>query len=251
MTTTTIDQSSIHLPEINASLDKAEATGVIGWAHQQFGKGLVLSSSFGVQAAVMLHLATRVVPDIPVIFIDTGYLHPETYHFADALTKRLNLNLKVYQSDFSPARMEALHGKLWELDTPEALNQYDLIRKVEPMQRALRELGATAWLAGLRKGQTEHRNQLRIVEKQGSLFKVHPILNWTSKQVHEYLKQHDLPYHPLREHGYASIGDWHSTRPITDTEHERSGRFRGIKQECGLHLPTSTDENASRSASGL
>ncbi len=251
MTTTVIGKSTIDLNEVNQQLAQAEALEVIRWGHQQFGKGLVLSSSFGVQAAVMLHLATTVVPDIPVIFIDTGYLHPETYQFADALSKRLNLNLRVYQSDFSPARMEALHGKLWELDTPEALNQYDRLRKVEPMQRALRELGASAWLAGLRKGQTEHRNQLRIVEKQGNLFKLHPILNWTSKQVHEYLKLHDLPYHPLRDHGYASIGDWHSTRPITDTEHERSGRFRGLKQECGLHLPTSNDENASRSASGL
>src|SRR5690606_23489534 len=108
-----------------------------------------------------------------------------------------------------------------------------------------------AWLAGLRKGQTEHRKHLRHVELQGDTYKVHPILTWTTKAVHEYLKRHDLPYHPLHEQGYASIGDWHSTRPVGAGEDERAGRFGGLKQECGLHLPKSPEENASREASGL
>lgn len=242
---------SIDVAQANAKLNQASAQEILRWAADTFGSGLVLSSSFGVQAAVMLHLATQVVPDIPVIFVDTGYLHGETYLFADALAKRLKLNLHVYQSPISPARMEALMGKLWEEPDPEALNRYDRLRKVEPMQRALRELGATAWLAGLRRGQTDHRASLEPVVRQGDIHKVHPILNWTGKQIHEYLKQHELPYHPLRDKGYASIGDWHSTRPITDQEHERAGRFKGLKQECGLHLPTTVHEEQSRESSSL
>ena len=100
-----------------------------------------MSTSFGAQAAVMLHLATRVAPSIPVVFIDTGYLFPETYRFADELTTRLKLNLKVYRAVESPAWLEARSGKLWEQGA-EGLARYNQIMKVEPMQRALAELGS-------------------------------------------------------------------------------------------------------------
>ncbi len=251
MSSSTLSAPSIDLEAVNTQLSDVSADDIVAWAGRQFERGLVLTSSFGVQAAVMLHLVTRILPDIPVIFIDTGYLHPETYRFADDLTTRLKLNLKVFQSDMSAARMEALRGKLWETETREALIEYDTIRKVEPMQRALKQLGATAWLAGLRQGQTDHRAKLRTVEKQGDIYKVHPILRWSTKEVHEYLKAHELPYHPLRDQGYASIGDWHSTRPITAGEDERAGRFKGLKQECGLHLPATREENESRGSADL
>lgn len=239
------------LVEANRLLDSATAQEIIRWAFERFAGGLVMTSSFGAQAAVMLHLATRVVPDIPVIFIDTGYLYKETYLFARDLTDRLKLNLKVYQSPMSAAHMEAVHGKLWEEDSKDALDLYDKLRKVEPMRRALKELNVTAWLAGLRRGQTDHRQSLRVVERQGGVFKIHPILKWSGKEVHEYLKTHNLPYHPLRDLGYASIGDWHSTRPVADGEHERAGRFKGLKQECGLHLPSTEQENQSRGSADL
>jgi phosphoadenosine phosphosulfate reductase len=238
------------LDRVNAQLADADAAAIVRWAADQFGQGLILTSSFGAQSAVMLHLATRVVPDIPVVLIDTGYLFPETYVFIEQLTQRLKLNLKVYQAPITPARQEALHGRLWEQGV-EGLKKYHLINKIEPMQRALRELNVTAWLAGLQARQTDHRAALRTVEIQDGRYKVHPILRWTGKDVHEYLKAHDLPYHPLYEKGYPSIGDTHSTRPITAGEDERAGRFGGLKQECGLHLPTSAEEAASRDASGL
>ena len=98
---------------------------VVEWSAETFGDGLVMSTSFGIQAAVMLHLVTKVVPNLPVIWVDTGYLPLETYKFAETLTARLELNLKVYQSTMSPARMEALYGKLWEQDDVEAFNLYD------------------------------------------------------------------------------------------------------------------------------
>ncbi len=223
---------------LSRELDGADATHVIEWAASTFGEGLVMSTSFGIQSAALLHLVTRVVPDVPVIWIDTGYLPPETLRFADQLSERLDLNLKTYKPLISPAKMERLHGKLWEQDDVEAMNLYDQIRKVEPMQRALRELDATAWLAGLRADQTQHRQQLPRVGSQSGRFKVLPILDWTTRDTHEYLRANDLPYHPLFEQGYATVGDWHSSRPVTaDDSHERDSRFRGMKQECGLHLP--------------
>ncbi|MEX0745720.1 MAG: phosphoadenylyl-sulfate reductase [Phycisphaeraceae bacterium] len=244
------DARELDLEAVNAALEDAPAQRVVQWASEMFADRLVMTSSFGAQSAVMLHLVTRVVPDVPVIFIDTGYLFPETYRFADHLADRLKLNLKVYRPQVTTGWLEAIHGRLWEQGA-EGLAKYLQIVKVEPMQRALRELNVAAWLAGLRRGQTTHRSQLRRVERQNGQYKVHPILAWTTKDVHEYLKQHDLPYHPLYEQGYVSIGDVHSTVPITADEHERAGRFSGLRQECGLHLPASAEESQSRDSSSL
>jgi len=237
------------LGALDLELGTLDASQLIQWASLVAGDGLVMSTSFGTHSAATLHLVTRVLPEIPVVWVDTGYLPAETYHFARELTERLNLNLKVYQSPISPARMEALTGRLWDLKDVEALDRYHRIRKVEPMQRALRELGATAWLAGLRAEQTEHRKKLRRVDRQWGRLKVLPILRWTAKDVHEYLRTHGLPYHPLFEQGYASVGDWHSSRPIgADDRHERDTRFDRLRQECGLHLE---DPPAGSDAAGI
>nr|WP_225875344.1 phosphoadenylyl-sulfate reductase [[Limnothrix rosea] IAM M-220] len=240
------------LEQINQSLTELSAVDVVHWAAEAFPEGLIMTTSFGIQSAVMLHLVTRVVPDIPVVWIDTGYLPEETYRFAEDLSDRLELNLKVYQSPMSPARMEAIHGKLWEQNDVEAFNRYDYIRKVEPMQRALKELKAKAWLAGLRQGQTDHRKTLGYVAKQGEQFKIHPILTWNAKDVYKYLIAHDLPYHPYFDKGYVTVGDWHSSRPMmAGDESERDTRFRGLKQECGLHLPATSAEAQSLDSSSL
>lgn len=228
--------------------ESATAEELVGWAHQTYGTGLALSSSFGADAAVMLHLVTRIVPDVKVILVDTGYLFPETYRFAEELKERLGLNLHVYGPKMSTARQEALYGQLWEQGDV-GVRRYLQMNKVEPMQRALQELGVTAWLAGLRATQTEHRKRLgRVVEQDGRI-KIHPVLHWDRVQVDEYLKAHELPRHPLYEQGYRSIGDTHSTIPVGPEDDDRAGRFLGAKKECGLHL--SAEENTSLSASGL
>ena len=247
-----IDKPKLDLVALNQDLKDLDAQQLVQWSADTFGRGLVMSTSFGIQAAVMLHLVTSVVPDIPVIWVDTGYLPPETYKFAEELTQRLQLNLKVYQSPLSPARMEALEGKLWEHNDVEAFNRYDYIRKVEPMQRALEELNATAWLAGLRREQTQHRQGLDRISKQEDIYKIHPILFWNSRDVYQYLTAHDLPYHPYFDLGYVSVGDWHSSRPLmADDTDGRNTRFRGLKQECGLHLPQTPEEAESLDSSSL
>jgi phosphoadenosine phosphosulfate reductase len=226
------------VPGTEARSEKeARALALIERAAAAHGDGLVLSTSFGIHSAAMLHLATRVVPRIPVVWADTGYLPPETYRFAEELTERLGLALYVASARISPARMEALYGKLWESGDREALDRYDQIRKVEPMRQALHDLGATGWLAGLRADQTQHRRSLQPVSEQWGRTKYLPLLDWSGADVHRYLRDHELPYHPLFFDGYASVGDWHTSRPFEAGDSDaRETRFFGLKEECGLHL---------------
>lgn len=239
----------LDLEDVNAHLSAAGAEEVVRWAAETFGDALVMSSSFGAHSALMLHLVTRVVPRIPVVFLDTGYLFPETYRFAEELRRRFDLRLEVYSPRMTAARQEALFGTLWNGDEAD-LRRYHQMNKIEPMQRALRELGARAWLAGLRAEQTELRAGLRKVELQNGVYKVHPILDWTKDDVERYMEEHGLPHHPLYGWGYRSIGDVHSTRRVQPGEHDRAGRRLGEKRECGIHLP-SPDVEASRRSSGL
>lgn len=229
-----MDTTLQNLEETNSKLAALSAQERIDWAYKAFGQGLVVSTSFGIQSAVMLHLSSQIAPKIPIIFIDTGYLFPETYRFADQLSKDLKLNLKKYQAPISPNEQEALHGKLWE-QGKEGVEKYNFVRKIEPMNRALKELKANAWLAGLRKEQSSTRQKLEFVQSQNKILKVHPILDWSDRDIYNYLKQHNLPYHPLREEGYISLGDTHSTSKLLDGMNPEDTRFNGIKRECGLH----------------
>lgn len=222
------------LDALNLRLEAMKAEQRMEWAAGRFGDALVLSSSFGAQAAVCLHMATRVLPDIPVILVDTGYLFPETYRFVEDLTERLKLNLHIYRSPLSPAWQEARYGRLWEQGL-EGIEHYNRINKVEPMQRALDELHAQAWVAGLRRQQAKSRSGLSVVLPRNNRLKVHPIIDWTDRDVGMYLRRHDLPYHPLWEQGYVSIGDVHTTSRLVDGMTEEDTRFFGLKRECGLH----------------
>ena len=206
----------------------------VDWALRHLPGSHVLTSSFGVQAAVLLHLVTRQRPEIPVVFIDTGYLFPETYQFIDQLSERLKLNLKVYRAATSAPWQEARYGKLWEQGVA-GLERYNRINKVEPMQRALDELHVGTWFAGLRRGQSSTRSDTPFLEWRKGRAKVHPIADWSDRDVHAYLSRHRLPYHPLWLRGYVSIGDTHSTVPLGSGMRAEDTRFGGVKRECGLH----------------
>jgi len=223
------------LSEISADLEKVSAEKRVAWALERFRPDIMLSTSFGVQSAVLLHMVTQQWPEIPVVMVDTRYLFPETYRFADELTERLKLNLKVYRAQVSAAWLEARHGKLWEHGV-DGIEKYNQINKVEPMQRAIRELGARGWITGLRRQQAKSRNEVGVLQKQSGLIKIQPIIDWTDRMVYEYLKKHNLPYHPLWEQGYVSIGDVHTTHPLTANMTEEETRFFGLKRECGLHI---------------
>ena len=222
------------LQACSRSLEEMSAEERVDWALNTLPGNHIVSSSFGAQAAVMLHLLASRNPDIPVVVIDTGYLFPETYRFIDSLSQRLDLNLQVFRPGQSSAWQEARHGKRWELGV-EGLDAYNRDNKIEPMQRALDALNVGTWFAGLRRSQSSDRAQTPLIESSGERWKVHPIADWSDRQVYQYLKQHGLPYHPLWEKGYVSIGDVHTTRSLGDVSSRDQTRFFGLKRECGLH----------------
>jgi phosphoadenosine phosphosulfate reductase len=222
------------LAGINKMLQSLTAQERLAWAFDNLEGEFVLSSSFGIQAAVMLHLTTQIKPDIPVILTDTGYLFKETYQFIDQLSERLKLNLQVFRAEKSPNWQEARYGKLWEQGL-DGIKQYNRINKVEPMQKALQSLQAGTWFSGLRREQSDSRANLPILAIQNGMFKFLPVIDWSNKDVHYYLKEHDLPYHPLWEQGYLSVGDTHTTRKWQPGMREEETRFFGMKRECGLH----------------
>jgi phosphoadenosine phosphosulfate reductase len=205
------------VPDFDGNFARAAEAGdpdaMIREAHARHGAGLVLSTSFGAQAEILLHRATRIVPEIPVIFVDTGYLFDETLAFGRDLAKRLSLNLHVYRPLRDSATQEAEDGRRWEQgDMGRAA--YNLETKIEPMNRAMKELNATGWLAGLRRAQHDERRDLPYRETTGGgIVKYHPHLDMTDADVEAYRAAHDLPAHPLLAYGYRSIGDVHSTVP--------------------------------------
>ena len=227
-------QTAEELEQVNERLAQATAEERVAYALSQWKPNIVLSTSFGAQSAVLLHMVTRQWPDIPVVLLDTQYLFPETYTFADELTARLKLNLKVYSSPVSREWQEARHGRLWEQGV-DGIHQFNAMNKTEPMARALKDLNAEAWITGLRRSQSSTRVGLQTLAVQDERVKVHPIYDWTNKDVHQYLTKHDLPYHPLWEQGYVSIGDVQTSRPLGEGMSEEDTRFFGLGRECGLH----------------
>ncbi|WP_338518740.1 phosphoadenylyl-sulfate reductase [Alteromonas gracilis] len=229
-----LDISKEALADINETLETMTAQERVAWALENLPDTHIVSSSFGAQSAVMLHMLTQAQPDIPVVLTDTGYLFPETYKFIDELVHKLNLNLHVYRADMSSAWQEARFGRLWEKGI-DGIEQYNKLNKVEPMQRALSELKAGTWFAGLRRSQSDTRGKLPVLQKVGKQFKLYPIIDWSNKDLHYYLKENNLEYHPLWEQGYVSIGDWHTTQSLQEGMSEQDTRFFGLKRECGLH----------------
>ncbi|MGJ8723859.1 MAG: phosphoadenylyl-sulfate reductase [Roseibacillus sp.] len=201
---------------------------------------VVASTSFGLQAAVMLKLLRDFAPEVPVVFIDTGYHFDETYQYAVDLTERLGLNVKVYRSQWSPAWQEAIYGKLWEQGEQE-MEKYSLLNKVEPMNRAIEETGAKVWLSGLRRSHSKTRVARPFAEQQSKTIKAYPILDWDDEQVERYLGDSELPRHPLAGE-YVTMGDWHSTKKRSDADSAEETRFQGEKYECGLHLSSGVND---------
>jgi phosphoadenosine phosphosulfate reductase len=233
-------QQSWSVPQLEAiapCLERLSASERVQWALDYLPGKPILTSSFGAQSVVMLHLVTALKPDIPVVLIDTGYLFPETYDYVDELKEKLSLNLQTYRARMSPAWQEARFGRLWEKGI-EGIEQYNQINKVEPMARALKLTGAGTWFSGLRRKQSGSRREINIVQThQDGVTKVHPLADWSGRDIHTYMKAHDLPGHPLQDQGYASIGDHHTSQPLGGLENAEESRFFGLVRECGIHQP--------------
>ncbi|WP_157993760.1 phosphoadenylyl-sulfate reductase [Candidatus Erwinia haradaeae] len=227
-------ERNIILDTMNKKLSQLSAEDRVQWGLKNLPGQAILTSSFGIQAAVSLHLITKQKQDIPVILTDTGYLFPETYRFIDKLTKEMNLNLQVFRHIKSPAWQEAKYGKLWEQGI-EGIEKYNQINKVEPLKRAMKILKVQTWFAGLRRDQSRSRANLPFLSIQRDVFKLLPIIDWDNQKIYKYLKQHNLNYHPLWEKGYISVGDTHTTQKWTPGMTNEETRFFNLKRECGIH----------------
>lgn len=221
------------LAEINEKYETLDPREILKWAIQdEFRGDVALSSSFGIGSAVLLHMISEINPGMKIIFIDTGCHFRETLEYKERLKNLLGLtNVVEYRP--SPDDLDRFDedGSLYE-------KHPDLccaIRKVEPMKRSLK--GLRAWISGIMRSQAETRKDVHMIEEyNGGLFKINPLVQWTSRDSYYYMEKHNLPKHPLFEKGYSSIGCLPCTFLPTDEGDERSGRWKGqAKTECGLH----------------
>ncbi|QOI11247.1 phosphoadenylyl-sulfate reductase [Blochmannia endosymbiont of Colobopsis nipponica] len=229
------EQRCSFLNEINLKLKDLTAEQRIRWGLKYLPEEIIITSSFGIQSIVSLHLVTCQFPDIPVILIDTGYLFPETYRFIDELTELLKLNLHVFRPIESPAWQEARYGRLWEKGI-KGIKHYNYLNKVEPMKRSFKELQVNTWIAGLRRQQSDSRKDLLILSFQNRIFKLLPIVDWSNHQILKYIKHYSLVCHPLSKKDYLSVGDVHTTSKLVPGVSEEETRFFGLTRECGLHI---------------
>jgi phosphoadenosine phosphosulfate reductase len=206
---------NLDLTLIETNLCRKSPMEIVQEAYKIFKDNLVMTSSFGKYSAVMLHIATQVIPTIPIIFVDTGYLNKDTYLFAHKLTNKLSLNLKVFSSDRTPTMQEAIEGRRWEDETSQAFKDFKREVKINPLERALQELKAVAWMSGVMKDESKERKNFEVFMKQNGRYKVHPILDWTKDKVRLYIAKHQLP---INEHYFDYC------------------KGKDQKKECGIHL---------------
>ena len=225
------------LADLNAHFEKAHPEEIVRWTLEESGLPRVaIASSFQAEGTVVIHIATGIRPDVPILFLDTGFNFAETLAFKQQLTERLGLNVVDLVGDYTVEQQDAALGaRLYERD-PERCCE---INKVEPMFRALRDLDA--WMTAFRRDSSPTRASAPIVDQYElepgrMIVRINPVTTWTRRRVWQYLRYHDLPHNPLYDLGYSSIGCAPCTRTQFPGEPERAGRWAGFaKWECGIH----------------
>jgi len=223
--------SKDEIDALNAKFESATPQEILTWALTSHAGRAGLSSSFGGQSVALIHMATRITPDLPILFLNTGYLFKETLTFAVDVQKKLHLNLKEFKA--TEEQIAETRRNL-EKRAQDGGSKCCDDAKIDLMQKSLD--GLSCWVAGLRRGQGSTRKDIKIIEEyQSGLIKVHPLANVSGKDLFAYMKTHDLPFHPLWEKGFTSIGCEPCTA-LPGSEGERSGRWAGLdKKECGIH----------------
>jgi phosphoadenosine phosphosulfate reductase len=211
---------------------------VLRWGFATFGDKIEMATGFGSEGMVLLDIALRVNPKLRVFTTDTGFLFPETYELKVRVEERYGIRIEQLESKLTPAKQQETYGaELWKRDA----DQCCALRKVEPLRAKLKTLHA--WITAIRREQTAVRAKAGKIEwdEKFDLVKLNPIADWTHKQVWDYITENDVPYNPLHDRGYPSIGCTHCTRAVLPGEDLRAGRWAGLeKTECGLHLPEAT-----------
>jgi phosphoadenosine phosphosulfate reductase len=224
--------TELDLEGANRELEQATPERILSWTCERFRPDVMLSCSFQHDGVVLAHMLHEVAPEVPVVFIDTGFHFPETLAYRDEIVRRFHLNLVALAPIMPRPEFAAEHGLDLHARNPDLCCH---INKVEPLRRYLP--GMRAWINGRRRDQAATRHEIRVVEAyQGGLYKVNPLAAWSAREIFYYMERNDIPTHPLFERGYASIGCAPCTRPVLPGEQERAGRWAGrAKTECGLH----------------
>ena len=228
-----IDFSDKELSAFSASLERKSPETVLRWALKEFGSEVAIATGFGAEGCVLIDMVARINNCARIFYLDTDLLFPETYALVDELEARYSVRFERRATHLSLTAQAAEYGEsLWERE-PDRCCQ---LRKVEPLKAVLANL--QAWITAIRRDQTPARANVGIVERDRKfqLIKINPLASWTARDVWNYVKQHDVPYNPLYDQGYGSIGCTPCTTLVQIGEDPRAGRWRGqTKTECGLH----------------
>ncbi len=220
---------------VQADAERWSAEEVLRWGPETFHPDAAIASSFGAEDVVLMDIAARIRPDFPVFTLDTDFLFTETYELIEKVEKNHGIQVERVKSRLTPELQAIEFGaKLWTSDP----NQCCALRKVEPLQAKLGALAA--WATGIRRDQAPTRANAKKIEwdEKFGLVKSNPIADWTWENVWEYIRDHNVPYNPLHEQNYPSIGCVQCTRHVQPGEDPRAGRWSGFaKKECGLHAP--------------
>jgi len=220
------------IQELKGELKNKSVAEIILIAHEKFGDKLAMTTAFGYSGIVLMSFVKDIVPELPIYFIDTRYHFEETLKLAEKLKKEWKLNIIYISTKYTEEELEKIIGKETYKTNPDLCCQY---RKVEPLLWVLKT--KDAWLSAIRRDQTRTRESINVVEidKRG-IIKINPLNNWTRDQTWMYIRKYDLPYNPLHDQYYPSVGCKPCTSPVDKGGDERDGRWRGmLKEECGIH----------------
>jgi phosphoadenosine phosphosulfate reductase len=213
--------------------ERLSAEDVLHWAFEAYGQQIEIASGFGAEGVVLIDIAARVQPTFRIFTLDTEFLFPETYRLMESMERRYGISIERIRPELSSETQEQFHGPaLWSRNPDLCCN----IRKVQPLEKKLSQL--SAWVTSIRRDQTAARSAAGKVEwdEKFGLVKVNPLADWTAGQIWQYIRAHDVPYNPLHDQHYPSIGCTHCTRSVQAGEDPRAGRWAGFnKTECGLH----------------
>ena len=211
---------------------------VLSWAFKRFRNDVAISSAFGAEGMVLIDMASRLHLDFRVFTLDTEFLFPETYGLMDQIEARYGIKIEKVYPLLSPDEQEKNYGPALWTRTPDLCCE---LRKIEPLRGKLAEL--RAWITSIRRDQTAFRARAQKIEwdEKFGLLKINPLADWNSQQIWSYIREHNVPYNPLHDLNYPSIGCTHCTRPVRRGENPRAGRWSGFaKTECGLHIPAAS-----------
>jgi phosphoadenosine phosphosulfate reductase len=226
--------SASELALANEELNEKSPPQILQWAVSRFHPRLTMATAFGAEGCCIIHMLAEIEPGVRVFNLETGYQFPETLELRDRIKSRYGIDVELIRPELPVLDYEKKHGGPLYLVKPD---QCCFDRKTIPLRRAV--AGYDAWISAIRRDQTTHRAKAEKVQwdSKFKLVKVNPLLTWTKRDVWAFILENEIPYNPLHDQGYPSIGCWPCTRSVADGEDERAGRWAGLtKNECGLHV---------------